>query len=71
MAEQLLVDHLVHLVEVRVAVEQIDGDRIPPFLFAEKQSPRGSEQKPTTDPSSLLKTYQAAAIARARIWCSE
>ena len=61
--ESIAVLHIFETGDHTEVVEEIDGDRISPFLFAERQSPRGSEQKPTTDPSSLLKTYQAAAIA--------
>ncbi|KAI0708867.1 sulfite reductase subunit beta [Cerioporus squamosus] len=61
--ESIAVLHIFELGDDAEVVQEVHGDRIPPFLFAEKQSPRGSVQKPTADPASLLQTYQAAAIA--------
>ncbi|TFK89164.1 sulfite reductase subunit beta [Polyporus arcularius HHB13444] len=61
--ESIAVLHIFELGDHADSVQEIDGDRIQPFLFAPKLSPRGSVQKPTSDPSSALQTYQSAAIA--------
>lgn len=61
--ESTAVLHIFHVGDETEAVDEVEGDRIAPFLFAEKQSPRGSEQKSTTDAAALLRTYQSAALA--------
>ncbi|KAI0372733.1 sulfite reductase subunit beta [Pilatotrama ljubarskyi] len=62
--ESTAVLHIFHVGSENESLNQVEADRIAPFLFAEKQSPRGSEQKSTTtDSSALLKTYQSAAFA--------
>ncbi|KAI0666765.1 sulfite reductase subunit beta [Trametes maxima] len=61
--ESTAVLHIFHVGDESESVEEADGDRIAPFLYAERQSPRGSEQKSTLDPSALLKVYQSAALA--------
>ncbi|KAI0629161.1 sulfite reductase subunit beta [Trametes polyzona] len=61
--ESTAVLHIFHVGDDSEKVDEVEGDRIAPFLFAEKQSPRGSDQKSTTDSSALLKTYQSAAFA--------
>ncbi|KAI0820351.1 sulfite reductase subunit beta [Trametes gibbosa] len=61
--ESTAVLHIFHVGDEAEAVDEVEGDRITPFLFAEKQSPSGSEQKSNTDSAALLKTYQSAALA--------
>ncbi|KAI0658013.1 sulfite reductase subunit beta [Cubamyces menziesii] len=61
--ESTAVLHIFHVGDENEPVEEVDADRIAPFLYAERQSPRSSEQKSATDPSVLLKTYQSAAFA--------
>ncbi|KAH9888942.1 sulfite reductase subunit beta [Cubamyces lactineus] len=61
--ESTAVLHIFHVGDESEPVEEVDADRIAPFLYAERQSPRSSEQKSATDPSVLLKTYQSAAFA--------
>ncbi|KAL1943077.1 hypothetical protein VTO73DRAFT_4748 [Trametes versicolor] len=61
--ESTAVLHIFHVGDESETVEEVEADRIAPFLFAERQSPRGSDQKSTTDSAALLKIYQSAAFA--------
>ncbi|KAI9066966.1 sulfite reductase subunit beta [Trametes sanguinea] len=61
--ESTAVLHIFHVGNDAEKVDEVDSDRVAPFLFAERQSPRSSDQKSATDPSVLLKTYQSAAFA--------
>ena len=41
----------------------MDDDSVLAFLLSENQSPRNGGQKPLTDPTDLLQSYQSAALA--------
>ncbi|OBZ73509.1 Sulfite reductase [NADPH] subunit beta [Grifola frondosa] len=63
--------HVFHVGALDDSLTEVDGDRIAPFLFAEKHTPSlnghtngvTGQEESTAESSSLLKAYQTASLA--------
>ena len=55
--------HIFHVGDETEALNSVDDDSVLAFLLSENQSPRNGGQKPLTDPTDLLQSYQSAALA--------